>query len=115
MSTINKEQINSPGPGMYSLECNTQLSTFLSPKYGFGTAIRKSYFLGEIGTPGPGNYNNMQKSLGRYSSKASLRGKPIRNDITLGPGPGAYNYDYIKLNKSQSTACKIGLARRSEL
>ena len=43
--------------------------------------------------PGPGNYNshNLNSMSKNDSAKASIRGKPTRNDNTLGPGPGGYN------------------------
>lgn len=41
-------------------------------------------------TPGPGKYEQKPK-FGYEGKIVSLRGKPIRNDSTDAPGPGAYN------------------------
>lgn len=41
-------------------------------------------------TPGPGNYEQKPK-FGYEGKTVSLRGKPIRDDSTDAPGPGAYD------------------------
>ncbi len=54
-------------------------------------------------TPGPGNYNQKPK-FGCEGKVVSLRGKPIRDDSTDAPGPGAYN---PKEPKPSATSIKL--------
>jgi len=41
--------------------------------------------------PGPGSNDADLNLMGKDAPKITLRGKPIRNDETISPGPGAYD------------------------
>ncbi len=55
MSTINKQQLGSPGPGNY-LSSNSGLTRAKSPTIKFGTTRRPDNFTKKDDQPGPGNY-----------------------------------------------------------
>lgn len=40
--------------------------------------------------PGPGMYSGNFNSFGKNAPSVTIGGKPVRDDSTITPGPGAY-------------------------
>ena len=57
MSTINREHLGSPGPGMYNASQLQSSSNAKNSVIGFGTSKRANNFTSKEDMPGPGNYN----------------------------------------------------------
>lgn len=61
--------------------------------------------------PGPGLYDDELNIIGKGSRAVSIRGKPVRDDKTISPGPGAYMPDPA-IVKSHNGSTRIGSADR---
>lgn len=93
-----------PGPGGYASETNNLRG---SKSFRIGSEERNTKFgaheLGDKSSlPGPGNYDGNMNLIGKDLKKVTIGGKPIRNDSTLGPGPGGYASDTNNLKGSKS-------------
>jgi len=64
--TLNEQ----PGPGSYQT-----INDLGGPRYGFGSSKREKGKAKNLGTPGPGAYENPQKSVGEGPS-VSMKFRP---------------------------------------
>lgn len=100
-----------PGPGSYTVDIT--VNKVGGGKYKIGTASRSSQFLNRSASdlPGPGNYESNKSSLNaRLAYKFGTSNRPGVNNKN--PGPGEYDEQYYKGNKSSS---KIGNSKRGNI
>ena len=85
MSTLNKEQLGSPGPGMYGA---TGQWGDKGKQVKIGTAARPDHMVkkDDESKPGPGNYEAV-KPMGGSGFGFGVKPKAKYND---NPGPGSY-------------------------
>lgn len=102
MSTYNKEHLGSPGPGMYDFSTVNEAVKSKTPSFAFGMAKRTNNFIKNTESPGPGNYSENLYSFGKNATQAGMKSKPKRNDDTISPGPGAYNYHEATIHKASA-------------
>jgi hypothetical protein len=78
-----------PGPGSY----DSRLFAIQEKSVKIGSSRRQEIITkSSIEMPGPGNYDH-GNTLGK-GPKFTFSNKPMRKDMTISPGPGAYEGDH---------------------
>eukprot|EP00347_Sterkiella_histriomuscorum_P018852 403343924 len=107
LSTLNKEQLNNPGPGMY--QANSNFLKSKTPTIGFGTQKRPNHLVKNQEAPGPGNYNvDSRKDAG------FKMGQKLNTRLNENPGPGSYEPSSNQARTGSQTFRMSQSARKSE-
>ena len=106
-----KEPMNdNPGPGSYDQKNDLTKASAITGKIG---ASQRKTFVQEAPNdlPGPGSNDVDLNLIGKDGPKITFRTKPIRNDDTISPGPGAYN-SKVETIKNSAASVRMSSAER---
>lgn len=113
MSTLNKEQLQSPGPGNYNPAPIVVKAK--TPAINFGSEKRPNHLVSKHNeAPGPGNYNNGGDfGKGVPTAKIGIRyDGPKRLDV---PGPGAYDSKEAVIKPASSQSVRFNNSKRGDI
>ena len=108
--------MNTPGAGAYGVDVKSAKSgSSFGPHQNNGKFKddRGKALLGNVWTPGPGNYS-IDKGTASKAPAYSISSKPKSKDDNWQPGPGNYNPN-IDASKPDSHASAIGRGQRPDL